>query len=301
MTNSPLEVCVHPRMQRSHLAIAFALAFLAGSLAQAQSDHRIERLDVAVETPVYRVPGGLPLPDEALRYRLRWTGIPLGGVELAMHPDDGGSALAVAIRGATWPAISWLYDLRFTGQGRVRTAPFAPGGFELESCEGDRHKHTRILFPEGDGPIRSIRQKRGRTTEYFFHSDNAYDVPSAIYLVLNLDYSPGDRYQVDAFTGEERYLVTADVVGRETVGIGNESVSAWRLELGTRPLIDDDDERKHRGTSVWISDERPRRLLRAKTSTFVGSVTLELEGETEALASAHIDSSCPQSTAALGR
>lgn len=275
---------------RRVFARSAAVALLA-CLALPASGGNVKSLEVEVHTPIYELSslGHVPL-DESLRYGLHWAGIPLGQVAIDMS-RDGGGVLGVSVRGATNQAISWLYSLRFQGQGQVRTEPFAPGGLALESCENDRHKRTRILFPEGDGPIRGIREKKGRVKEYVFHSENSYDVPSAVYLILHLDHAPGRRYELDAFTGETRYLVSAEVVGREGVEVSGRSVDAWHLRLATRDLTEPDAENKHRGTSVWISAEGPRRLLRARTDTFVGPVHLELLPEQAA--AAEIDASCP--------
>ena len=252
----------------------------------------MENLDVEVRTPVYTLPASHRIAGETLHYSLSWVGVPLGGVAVEMAPSADRGGLAVAIRGATVPGIEWLYSLRFSAEGLVRTEPFAPGGLTLEACENSRTKRTRILFPDGEGPIRAIREKRGRIKEYFFHSDNSYDVPSAVYLMLHLDYAEGQRYELDAFTGESRYLVTADVVGRETIEVRGAPTDAWHLRLHTRDLTDPEAQQKHRGTSVWVSAEAPRRLLRAQTDTFVGAVTLEL---LPARTARNIDASCPSS------
>jgi len=279
-------------MTRSPLPLRLAVLTLAALLAlPAGGARRVENLETSVQMPVYRLSAPLPLPTEKLRYSLYWVGIPLGGVEVATAPADDGAGLSVAVRGATVPAIEWLYSLRFSAEGRVHTAPFAPGGLTFESCENQRHKRTRILFPEGEGPIRGIREKKGRIKEFVFHSENSYDVPSAVYLILHLDYAPGRHYELDTFTGEARYLVSAEVVGREGIEVSGRAVDAWHLRLDTRDLTEPEVENKHRGTSVWISAQGPRRLLRARTETYVGSVSLELLPE-QATAAA-IDASCP--------
>ena len=68
-------------------------------------------------------------------------------------------------------------------------------------------------------------------------------------------------------------------------------MEAWHLRLATRDLTEPEAPNKHRGTSVWISEGRPRRLLRARTDTSVGPVTLELEPRAAAVAA--IDVRCP--------
>ena len=55
------------------------------------------------------------------------------------------------------------------------------------------------------------------------------------------------------------------------------SRAAWRLGARTEELTDDDADGRHSRTEIWISPERPRTLLKARSETFVGAITLELE------------------------
>jgi hypothetical protein len=236
-----------------------------------------KRIEVEIETPVYRLPADLPLHQGRTRYRLHWSGIPVARVQLAMSPDAARRGIGVEILGATHPALDWLWRYRFEGHGWVRTDPFAPGGFVVDECENREHQRTEVRFGEPDHGVRGIRQVRGRTKEYVFHSDNTFDIPSSVYLVLNLDYAPGAHYALDAFTGKSRYLVRIAVEKREAIRLGDALHDAWRLRLETEELTDDDPEGRHRETRVWVTPERPRRLLRASSRTFVGSIHLELE------------------------
>lgn len=264
-------------------ALVVLLVPLLLGLLGAATPRYVRNLDVAVETPVYHLPPRLPVPAGEQRYRLHWSGIPVAQVWLRMDRAPDRNGVEVEILGATHPALDWLWRYRFEGRGRVRTDPFAPGGFVVDECENREHQRTEIRFGEsveGGEPghgVRGVRQVRGRTKEYVFDSDNTFDIPSAVFLVLNLDYAPGAEFAVDTFTGKSRYLVRIRVEGRDPVSLGAETLPAWRLRLETEELTDDDPEGRHRETTVWVSEERPRRLLRASSRTFVGAIHLDLE------------------------
>jgi hypothetical protein len=267
------------RGARSAAALA-ALLVTGGTLGA--TPPYVKHLDVAVDTPVYVLPKDLPVPSGRHDYQLSWAGIPVGRVQVDMRPaaapDPGASASAIEvdILGATHPAVDWLWRYRFDGHGRVLTDPFAPGGFVVDECENGDHQRTEIRFREEGSGVRGIRFVRGRVKEYVFSSTNTFDLPSSVYLVLGLDYAEGARYALDAFTGKSRYLVTIAVDGREALAQGTRTLDAWRLRITTRELTDDDPEGRHRETLVWVSADRPRRLLRARSETFVGSIQLEL-------------------------
>lgn len=237
----------------------------------------VENLDVPVSTPVYRVPDGASLPEASYGYALRWAGMPVGHASVTIRSSGGG--LAVEMSGASNPAIDWLYRYRVFARGRVNTLPFAPDHFVVDQCARGRHERTEIRFPERDAQVRGVRHRKGRVKEYVFHSRNSYDIPSATFLLLSLDYAPGDRYELDAFTGKDRYLLRAEVAGKERIVAAGGAHDAWRLRLETRHLTSERDRKRHRGTTLWVSTERPRRVLLARSETFIGALTLELESE----------------------
>jgi len=258
------------------VAAKAALLLLALPLLGVAPPRYEKRIEAQVDTPVYRLAADLPVYAGEQRYRLHWSGFPVALVKLAMAPDPERGGVGVEILGATHPVIDWLWRYRFEGHGLVRTDPFAPGGFVVNECENHKYQRTEVRFGEPDHGVRGIRLVRGRTKEYVFHSDNTFDIPSSVFLVLNLDYAPGARFALDTFTGKSRYLVRVEVQGREPVELAGASYDAWRLRLETEEITDDDPEGRHRETFVWVTPERPRRLLRASSRTFVGSIQLEL-------------------------
>jgi hypothetical protein len=195
-------------------------------------------------------------------------------VTLRSQAEPG--ALGVELHGGTHPAIDWLYRYRVSARGRVATAPFAPDHFVIEQCERGRHERTEIRFA-APGEVRSTRERKGRVRRFAFDSDNTFDIPSATFLLLNLDYAPGARYELDTFTGKDRHLLQAEVRRREPIEAAGATHDAWRLRLETRHLTNARDRGKHRETTVWVSAQRPRRILHARSETFVGALTLELE------------------------
>lgn len=254
-----------------------AVLVLALAAALPSAARRVNRLDVAVETPVYRLPPELPLHEGLQQYRLHWSGIPVARVQLRMRRGAAGRDIEIDVSGATHPVIDWLWRYRFEGHGRVYTDPFAPGGFVVDACERGEHQRTEVHFAREGNGVRGVRRRPDEIKEWVFESDNTLDIPSSVFLVLSLDYAPGGRFKIDTFTGKSRYLVDVEVQGREPLRLGGQEVPAWRLRLRTEELTDDDPEGRHRETLLWVTNERPRRLLRASSRTFVGSIGLELE------------------------
>jgi hypothetical protein len=257
------------------LAVICVLTF-SGSVAWT----RLAPGDVEISLPVYRPTNVVQNIEERWHYRFTWSAIPVGEVTMSAKTavaDDAGRVLEVGLRGRTNRFIDLLWRYRLDAEGTIRLDPFSPDEFDSEESEQGKHKVTKIHF-DRDKMVHTYRRKGDRVTEYEFSAPNTHDMLSAVFLFLNLDYHSGEVFRVDALTGTARYLVTVRVMGREEIKVGGRNTPAYRLWVTTSELTDpDEDDANHRGTSIWVSDDRPRRLLKARSRTFVGAVTLELQ------------------------
>ncbi len=232
---------------------------------------------VSITTPAYD-PGAIPEhPHELHRFRFSWSGIPVGeiGIEVGEDRDESGRRLlAISASGRTHPVVDILWRYRMTASGYVRLEPFEPGRFEADEQENKRRKLTTIEF--NDGRVRSKRVKGDRTVTYDFEAPRAFDILATVAAALAMDYVVGDQYYFDVFTGSSRYLVTIEVEARETIAAAGPDRDSYRLGVTTKNLADPGKDAKHRATQLWVSAERPRRLLRARAKTFIGSVHADL-------------------------
>ncbi len=252
----------------------FAALALLIAVGFAHAD--IDPGDVAITTPVYEPSPGAFAQNERWTLAFKWSGIPVGAVsvELRGAGTPGNPQLEVSVAGSTNSAVDLLWKYRLDAEGTINTAPFRPVRFTAKEQENRKHKLTRISFDE-DGHVMSMRQKGDRKKEFDFVAPNMFDMLSSIFLVLNLDHEVGDEYYVDVLTGTSRYLITVDVEAREQLTFNGEVVDSFRLALDSEELTETEieKERKHRESRLWVSAERPRRMLKAKSATFVGSIS----------------------------
>jgi len=277
------------RVRRALCSSLTGLALLClaphGAVAEA-----IEPGEVQVSTPVYQLPADVEWPDERWEYHFSWSGIPVGrlSIEAGREPagsDDPGDDvsdgdqrqhLTVRVLGTTNSVIDLLWKYRLDARGVVAVRPFSPREFIIDETERRKDKFTRIRF-DADRNVHSIRRKNDKTREYRFAGGNTFDLLSTVFLVLNLDYVLGDEFYVDTFTGTSRYLVTVSVDAKEDTLAAGVSVPAWRLSVYTHELTDPEEDGKHRETILWVSRDKPRRLLAARSRTFVGAVEVNLD------------------------
>jgi hypothetical protein len=232
-----------------------------------------------VELPVYRIVDAADPPNERWKYVFSWSGVPVGDatITLAQRRTGAKAHLSVGLNGGTNGMVDLLWSYRMHARGEVRLDPFAPCRFVAVETERGRSRRTTIDFGE-HGEVTSLRRRAGREKRHTFAAPNTFDMISTVVLALNLDgYAPGKVFRFDTLTGTARYLVQVRVAKRERVLAAGGKHDAWRLEIRTRELTDPREERKHEATDLWVSAERPRRLLKARSKTFVGAITVDLE------------------------
>jgi hypothetical protein len=231
--------------------------------------------EVSVDVPVYKVGDDRVEPlEEIWNFSFSWSGIPVARISISGKDGgrvDGVSRLEVEVDGTTNAFIDLLWRYRVNAKGAIRLDPFGPDRFVIVENEKRREKVTTIQF-DGHGNVHSTKRKEGKIQTFDFAAPNTYDIISAVFLMMHIDYEPGGSYNVDALTGTTRYLVTVEVQARETLESLGRAVDSYKLLILTNDLTDPEDDHKHGGTNLWVSTEAPRRLLKAQAKTKWGSI-----------------------------
>ncbi len=265
--------------RRRRRAWAVALSALVLVVAGRAVGAKIEASQVQVDTPVYEIPGGARVHPETWVYDFTWGVVPVGSVEVAVgpEPEAADGELGVAAKGRTNSVIDLLWRYRLNARGTILTDPFRPGHYKAVELERSKRKETEIAF-DAERQVRATRRKGDKLKEIAFDGRNTYDIISAVFAALSFDYEPGAAWEFDTLTGSSRYLVKVVADRRETIQAAEQSFDAWRLEVTAKGLTDPDDDGKHRTTHLWVSAERPRRLLAARSELYIGSVEVRLAG-----------------------
>ena len=87
----------------------------------------------------------------------------------------------------------------------------------------------------------------------------------------------GDRYRFETIAGRSQYAVVFDVLKNDRIKFDGKKVDAIKLRVTGRDLTDPEDSAKHRTTTVWVSAEKPRRLLQAVSRLWIGTVKVRLK------------------------
>jgi hypothetical protein len=232
---------------------------------------------VEIDVPVYQTGSQQFEPvEEIWNFRFAWSGFPVGTISISGKgaADESDSLLGVAIDGRTNAFIDLAWRYRLSARGSIYLDPFSPKEFVISENERRREKITTIKF--SDGAVHSTKVKGEQFDEFRFAAPNTYDIISAVFLMMHLQYDVGRSYHIDALTGTSRYLVTVEVETTEAIKVMGRMVEAYRLLIRTNDLTDPDDDHKHAGTYMWVSVAPPRRMLKAQAKTKWGSIYGEL-------------------------
>ncbi len=266
---------------RKLLATLGAVLVLACVGRASAGDDKISPADVEVSVPVYEVDATLDREHEHWNYSFSWSGIPVGEVYVESRLEREGPEapvfVDVQIKGRTNDFLDFFWRYRLQSTGRIRVDPFSPDSFHSLEQDNSKKKETTIRFAE-DRTVDARRRKGDKETHYNFAAPNTHTIFSTIFIALELDHRIGNHYEFDVLTGASRYLITVDVAARETVMALGVPTDAWRLSVHTKALTDPEDDEKHTDTDLWVSAAKPRRLLHARSGTYVGAIYVDLVG-----------------------
>lgn len=230
---------------------------------------------VDIDTPTYRITEPIAQPAERWIYEFSWSRfIKVATVEITAGEQveaKGSRTIGVFIRASSSRFLDWLWRYRMNADGVVHLDPYRPGKFEVRESINRAPKTNRVEF-DGNGGVHTYRSKEGIVREFEFETHNTFDMLSALYLVMNQDMTVGDSYQVDALAGNVRYLVTLWVVSAETIHVAGDEHAALKLRVMTQDLTDPPDSVRHSHTDLWVSAQRPRRMLQAVSNLWLGAI-----------------------------
>jgi len=215
---------------------------------------------------------------ESAEYRVSWNKIPVASAKVQTNPlwEEGKKFYQVKVQAKTWKILHWIWKMRDSVESVFEAKTFSPRSYIFSQSENRERVHTKILYEPGSQKWIVRRQNGSKVEGFEFVSGDTYDPVSASYLLRSLDIKVGDRLEFNLFGGHNRYLLTLDVVGQEQVKVKAGVFNAYKIRsrMIKRPPSKDDGY-VHQATG-WISADKKRLLVKAKSKAWIGSVYLEL-------------------------
>ncbi len=269
------------RAAASLWGVAFVVAILqiCPSIAGAEA---IPPSKVVVRTKAYQ-PQETNFPRGSYEYLVSWEGIPVGSASIHVGTTyrDEKKMLDVVATARSAGIVALFYRLRHRSESIFSAQELKPVEFVSQQIENTRFTNLKIEFSP-DGLIKSeIRKgrpnRKEEVKEVSFKSENTtFDPISAAFLARSLPVNPAEELSFDVFNGEDRYLISLHVVGREKIRVAGEDYDAFKVEPSVKKLTDTERDKRLRKAYLWVSTDGRREVLKLESEVFIGSVSATL-------------------------
>jgi hypothetical protein len=215
---------------------------------------------------------------ENASYQASWNGIPVATADVRTSPlwVDGKKVLQVDVEARTQKVLDLVWKMRDSLQSVFEAETFRPKQFAFRQRENSRSTNTNALYDQTEKKWTFSRVRGKETSRFEIDSSNTLDPITAAYLIRSLDFKVGDQLRAYVFGAKDRYLVTLDVVGRETVTTQAGTFDAYRITPRLQNLTKSGRADKTRQATLWVSADSRRLPVKLQSQSFVGSVYMEM-------------------------
>lgn len=214
-------------------------------------------------------------------YRGSWLGIPVASAEIQTVPlfMNGKKYYHATLQASTSKYLEFVWKMRDSVESVFDSQTMQPHRFVFRQRENRKNTDTTASFDPATQKWSVRRQEGAKIRDFDFTSDNTLDPISAVYLARSVDFKIGDTLRLEVFGGKSRYLVLLDVVSKERITIGDNSLDAYKIVPRVQNLSREGYAERVREVTVWISADDRRRPVRIVTQAFIGNVIIELMEE----------------------
>ena len=223
-------------------------------------------------------PGPRPLHA---KYRFGWSGLTGGFGEVRVSKASGGRLQVDAkVQTSGLARALWKYDANHTSTADAGT--LRP--LEVRMIENDRSKKivticsydptgvtSKELETPGKDPAPILRR---------FDAPNLFDLQTGLFYLRSQSLEERSVQRIIVYPGNQPYLATVTVLGRERLTVPAGTYNAIKLDLQLSKIGKDRElkpYKKFRRATAWFSDDGDRVLLRIEAQVFVGTVFGELQ------------------------
>lgn len=220
------------------------------------------------------------LAEGTYSYDISWQGISVANGEISIDEQELSDGPFVQVHAKAWTggAVAALYRLRHDSASLFNSQSFAPKEFHSIQKENSKTQYRQIYFRQG-GLIESDRWREGKVRDprVSFQSDNlTFDPITAIFYARSLPMDIGVERNFDVYTARHRFLITLKVESLEWIKMGMRQVRAYKVVPKVKKLTEEQEDKKFRRATIWVSADQRRDILKLESEVWVGSIVAEL-------------------------
>jgi hypothetical protein len=216
---------------------------------------------------------------ETLEYTVFLNELPAGASQVRIQKvrQAEREVYHATAQGYTSELIDYLYRMRGTADGMFTANGFSPLSFRLIYINNDRQREIGIRYDPATRTLLGTTKKQAQAQERRVPAREVYDPLTAFYLLRSSDLLSDNLFQVEVFTGKERYRVVTHVVGKENVLLTSGIRPAIRLHPAIFSLDANPEENLlPQETSLWVTTDAAHIPLKLESFLPIGRVVVEL-------------------------
>ena len=215
------------------------------------------------------------------KYRFGWSGFTGGSGEVRVSKASGGR-LQVDAKLQTIGLVRTLFKYDATQTSTADAGTLRP--LEVRMIENDRSKKivTVCNYDSTGVTSRELETpgKNAAPTVRRFDAPNLFDMQTGLFYLRSQPLEERNVQRIVVYPGNQPYLATITVLGRERLTVPAGTYNAIKLDLQLSKIGKDRElkpYKKFRRATAWIADDADRVLLRIEAQVFVGTVFGELQ------------------------
>jgi hypothetical protein len=263
------------RLHTTYQAMAVVILLVLGTYSSALCFQRPEQALKAGDAPAVLFNPHLG----TYHYEIKWGALPVATATITVQKD--GAYYRLKADQKTTGLIDRIYSLRYLGETMVRGEDLSPLEVVIEEQKGKQKRTLKARYLEGL-PIEAVetltKGKAPPETNAYQISTEPYalDMYSAIFLVRSFDWRQGKSQQFEVFTGEKRYAVTMECIGRGVFKLDEKEIPSWVIRPSVLKLGDPNAKPRHTKAHIYLSADESRELLKIKTDIGMGALVWKL-------------------------
>ena len=200
--------------------------------------------------------------------------------DVVMRVSTNDKSLNLLIFTRSNDTLNKVFTVHYRGEGTLDSQSFRPKDSCIREQTGKRIKINRLTFE--DELVHSIEFKKRpgktdkKTLREFENDESIYDIFSAILILQSRQWSIDSTEILYIAIGKDRYLLTLHCEGKESISIGDTNPrEAWRIGIKIEE-IGDDETKGSTTTSIYISNDETRDILRIQIKSIFGTANIDL-------------------------
>jgi len=211
-------------------------------------------------------------PDEAMDFKVEWSGLPVGKARIWVG-QPAGQLVPVFLQAQTAGLVGFV-TVRQLLVSNLDAVTGLPRSATLDALEPGDYRHSDQVRYDREAGTATVRQKGKHDKTYDLEvPPGTLDFVALVFRLRAMPLEPGARHDFPVLSGRKVTTVTVEVLERERIETRAGSFDALKVKV---PTGFDGKFQEKSPTFLWLSDDARRLVVRISTDFAVGRGVADL-------------------------